>query len=90
VHYEVHLACPIFSHDEIEQIENCKAYAKSITTIYINPYIAKARCLFSLFSKKFFTISYFYSKKFKEIIKYQDFDIVLVDCSSMAQYAIDI
>ena len=90
MHHEIHLACPIFSHDEIEQVENCKAYAKSITTTYINPYIAKARCLFSLFSKKPFTIRYFYSKKFKEIIQYQDFDVVLVDCSSMAQYVIDI
>ena len=89
-HYEIHLACPVFSHDEIEQIENCKAYATSIITTYINPYIARARCLFSLFSKKPFTVSYFYSKKFKETIQYQDFDIVLVDCSSMAQYVIDI
>ena len=89
-HYEIHLACPVFSRDEIEQVENCKAYAKSVITTYINPYAAKARCLFSLFSKKPFTVSYFYSKKFKEIIQRQDFDIVLVDCSSMAQYAIDI
>ncbi len=90
MHHEIHLACPVFSHDEIEQVENCKAYAKSITTTYINPYIAKARCLLSLFSKKPFTTRYFYSKKFKEIIQYQDFDVVLVDCSSMAQYVIDI
>jgi sugar transferase (PEP-CTERM/EpsH1 system associated) len=88
--YDIHLACPIFSQDEIEQIENCKAYAESITTTYINPYIAKARCLFSLFSKKPFTINYFYSKKFKEIIQYKNFDVVLADCSSMAQYIIDI
>jgi sugar transferase (PEP-CTERM/EpsH1 system associated) len=43
-----------------------------------------------LFAKKPFTIRYFYSKKFKEAIQRQDFDVVLVDCSSMAQYAIDI
>jgi sugar transferase (PEP-CTERM/EpsH1 system associated) len=90
MHHEVHLACPIFSYDELEQVENCKIYTKSITTTYIDPYIAKARCLFNLFSKKPFTIRYFFSKKFKEAIQHQDFDVVLVDCSSMAQYVLDI
>ena len=88
--YEVHLACIVFSRNDLEQIENCRPYVKSIITTYINPHIAKARCLLHLFSKKPFTIHCFYSKKFKELLRYQDFDVVLVDCSSMAQYAIDI
>jgi sugar transferase (PEP-CTERM/EpsH1 system associated) len=74
----------------MEQVKNCKVYATSITATYINPYIAMARCLFNFFSKRPFTACYFYSKRFKEIIQRQDFDVVLVDCSSMAQYVIDI
>ena len=88
--HEVHLAFPAFSYHEIEQSAHCKAYAKSVTTIYINPHIAMIRCLLGLLSKQPLTTQYFYSKKLKETIQHQDFDVALVDCSSMARYVIDV
>jgi len=88
--YEVHLVYPIFSHEDVGQADNFKEYAKSITTSHINTYLAKIKCIYGFFSRSPFTLHYFYSRNLKEIIKNQEFDIVIADCSSMAQYVIDV
>jgi sugar transferase (PEP-CTERM/EpsH1 system associated) len=56
----------------------------------MNKFWAKVQCLHGIFTKSPLTLQYFYSKKLSDIIRKTEFDIVLVDCSSMAQYVIDI
>jgi sugar transferase (PEP-CTERM/EpsH1 system associated) len=41
-------------------------------------------------SERSFTASYFYSGRLKRLIRHEGCDVVLVDCSSMAPYAMDI
>jgi polysaccharide biosynthesis protein PslH len=87
--YEVEIIYPSFSHDHAD----CKAallrYCRSVKTAYINPLLAYMRCLPGLLTKQPLTTPIFYSKKLERLIQVASFDLVLVDCSSMARYVLD-
>jgi len=88
--YETCLAYPVFSHEDEKYSEKLREYAKSVITVRINLLIAKTKCIFNIFSKRSFTTDCFYSRRLMKIIQAQDCDVILADCSSMAQYAINI
>jgi sugar transferase (PEP-CTERM/EpsH1 system associated) len=86
----VKLVYPSFSLQDIPYREELKKYCISVSTVYINPLYAKIRCLFGIFSKYPFTNFYFYSEEINKIVSNEDFDLAIVDCSSMSQYLLDI
>jgi polysaccharide biosynthesis protein PslH len=88
--HEVDLVYPLFSPSDSVHEEHLRKYAVSIETVRMYPWLAKLRSLFGLVTPFPLTVWYFYSKKLQQIIAAKDYDIVFVDCSSMAQYVVDV
>jgi sugar transferase (PEP-CTERM/EpsH1 system associated) len=88
--YDVELIYPSFSPNDACHISSLEKYCRSVQTIEIKPVLAKIRCLSSLFTKEPLTKQYFYSKEISDVIRKTEFDMVLVDCSSMASYVTDV
>jgi sugar transferase (PEP-CTERM/EpsH1 system associated) len=61
-----------------------------VQTIKIRPILAKIRCLSGFFTDDPLTKQYFYSKEISDIIRNTEFDLALIDCSSMASYVADV
>lgn len=87
--HEVEIIYPTFSNDHAE----CKAallhYCRSVKTANISPLLSYMRCLVGFFTRQPLTTPFFYSKKLERLIQVDGFDLVLVDCSSMARYVLD-
>ena len=86
--HDLTLAYPIFSAEEATYTQTLRQYAQLVLTVPIRPLLAQSKCLFGLCSRRPLTLSYFYSSKLQHIIQNRAFDLVLADCSSMAQYVI--
>jgi polysaccharide biosynthesis protein PslH len=87
--YDIKLVYPSFSSDDVQNARELEKYCTSVHTIQLNPLIAKLRCSLGLITQTPLTIWYFYSRKLQSIVNNIGFDMVLVDCSSMAPYALD-
>lgn len=91
--HQVSLAFPCFDKQELNQVEKIYPHCRSIDTVLIRPFWAKLRSLVYLFSRKPLTLPFFYSKalekKIQQRIEEEDFDLIYVYSSSMAQYVID-
>jgi polysaccharide biosynthesis protein PslH len=87
--HEVEIIYPTFSNDHA----GCKAvllrYCRSVKTVNINPLLSYMRCLPGFFTRQPLTTPFFYSKKLERLIQVDGFNLVLVDCSSMARYVLD-
>jgi sugar transferase (PEP-CTERM/EpsH1 system associated) len=87
--YDIKLIYPSFSPDDLRHVEELKKYCISVDTVQLNRFFAKLRCALGFFTNKPFTFYYFYSQAIHSIVRNMEFDIALVDCSSMASYMID-
>lgn len=87
--YQVKLIYPSFSDHDVQCAENLKKYCVSVETVRINTTLSKIRCFVGIFSRYPLTVWYFYSKNIQSIIDDEEFDVVLVDCSSMTPYVKD-
>ena len=85
--YAVHLIYPSFSQTEQRQASALERYCASVRTVRLNPVLSKFRAAYGLLTKKPSTLWYFYSRRLQSIINQTSCDIILADCSSMAQYA---
>ena len=86
--HEVRLVYPSFSAADLQHRDELQKYCVSVDTAYINRATAKMHCMIGLFTGRPLTTCYFSSKEIADIVRNLSFDIVLVDCSSMAQYVI--
>jgi polysaccharide biosynthesis protein PslH len=87
--YDVKLVYPSFSPDDVQNSKKLEKYCTSVHTVRLNPLLAKLRCSLGLFTPTPLTVWYFYSKKLLSMVKKIEFDIALVDCSSMAIYVLN-
>lgn len=87
--YNVKLVYPSFSSEDVLNAKKLEKYCTSVHTVQLNPLLAKLRCCLGLFTPTPLTIWYFYSRKLLSIVEKIDFDMVLVDCSSMATYVLN-
>jgi len=88
--YLVTLIYPSYSKQDVENLEPLKQHCWAVKTVQLSPLLAKLRCCLSVFGKRPITNSYYYSRRLKRLIDDEDFDMVVVDCSSMAPYVLDV
>jgi len=87
--YAVTLIYPSFSRKDVDSIESLKQYCQAVKTVELSPLLGKLKCCLSVLGKRPLTNSYFYSGRLKRLIAGEEFDLVVVDCSSMAPYVFD-
>lgn len=87
--YDVKIIYPCFSRYDYKKKENLLKYCSYVECIKGSKIRSVLNCLLGLFYDKPLTHSYFKSRKIEESIKKIDFDVALVDCSSMAQFFVD-
>jgi polysaccharide biosynthesis protein PslH len=88
--HEVTLIYPSFTWQDEQHTTHLRQYCASVETVRLSSLVSKIRCGLSLFSRTPLTVSYFYSKRLKRLIMNNECDIALADCSSMAQYLLDV
>jgi len=88
--YAVTLIYPSYSKQDVENLEPLRQHCWAVKTVQLSPLLAKLRCCLSVFGKRPITNSYYYSGRLKRLIDGEDFDMVVVDCSSMAPYVLDV
>jgi polysaccharide biosynthesis protein PslH len=88
--YDVKLIYPSFSLTDMHSVTQLEKYCSSVQTVKMNKFLSNMRSFRSLFIDDTLTLQYFHSNKINDLVKNTKFDIVLVDCSSMAPYVIDL
>lgn len=92
--HEVSIVFPCYYRSEFKYLDKVKEFCKDTIGVYINPRLGKARCLLASFLNKSMTLEYSYSKNLKEginnLIRGNNFDLIYVYSSGMAQYVEDI
>lgn len=89
-HYELHLVYPSFSYEDRQHSTLLRSYTAAVTAVPMHSLLARTKCLLGLLAEQPLTLRYFFSKTIAAIVQRQDYDVLLADCSSMAQYAVDI
>ncbi|MBD3304735.1 glycosyl transferase (group I), partial [candidate division KSB3 bacterium] len=88
--HEISLACLSADKKELDYERALREYCQSVDIAVLPPARSKLQSLLSLFAKRPLTLSYFYSRKLQAIvqrcIREKPYDLIVVYCSSMAQY----
>lgn len=88
--HKISLICLTDNEGDLQHRGELEKYCHSIEIVFLPAYHSKIRSLFYIFSKRPFTLSYFYSKQLQSIVhrKLQEntYDLIFIYCSSMAQY----
>ena len=87
--YEITLVYPVFGAEHYKCQDALRQYCESIFPIKHNILSAYLSCFKSIFSNHSLSVSFFYSRMLKKFVQTLSPDMVLVDCSSMAPYALD-
>jgi len=85
----VTLIYPSFSPEDIQHAEMLNKICCSVKTIQLSSLAGKIKCCLSVFGRQPLTNAYFYSSRLQELIRQETCDLVVVDCSSMAQYVME-
>jgi hypothetical protein len=88
--HHVTLICPILTHDHLNCQKHLRAYSDHILSVKINPLLSYLHCVNNLLTKKPLSPAFFHSKRLKRIVKDISPDLILVDCSTMAHYVLDL
>ena len=75
---------------DLQYVEPLQAHCRALTFACIRPLLAKAKSLLGLPQARPLTLSYFYSRKLdqniRKLLAAEKFDVIVVNCSAMAQY----
>ena len=88
--HAVTLIYPSFSQKDVSSGEMLRQFCVSVKTVRVSSVLAKLKCCLGLPARRSFTTSYFYSGRLQRLILNEEFDLVVVDCSSMAQYVMGV
>lgn len=88
--HSVTLIYPSFSQQDVDQSSYLKGFCAAIHTVRLSPLLAKLKCCISLLGDRSLTNAHFYSDRLRRLIDEQEYDLAVVDCSSMAQYVLDV
>lgn len=88
--HEVTLIYPSFSEQDMDHASSLKGYCSAIHAVRLSPLLAKMKCCFSLLGDRPLTNAHFYSNALQRLVNEQEYDLAVVDCSSMAQYVLDV
>lgn len=88
--HSISLFCLATSREDKKHLKELEKYCKSIDVALISPFKAKLKSCVDVFSLKPLTLSYFYSRKLQKCInqrlQHNEFDVIYVFSSCMAQY----
>ncbi|GFE60842.1 TIGR03087 family PEP-CTERM/XrtA system glycosyltransferase [Geobacter sp. AOG2] len=89
-HHEISLFCLTDNYQKMGIPDELNQLCKSIDVVHLSKIQSKLQSSLAIFSDIPLTLSYFYSKKLKEMINMKlidgQYDLIFVYCSSMAQY----
>lgn len=88
--HEVLLIYPAFSQKEIDNEIFLKQYCSSVAAIKLHRFSSILRGACSILGSRPITTSYFFSPQIQHAVNTSDFDLGFADCSSMAQYILQI
>lgn len=88
--YDTTLIYPAFTDEERRHATLLHAYASAVMAVPLHPLRATLQGLGGLLSQQSLTTRYFFSAKIHAAVRQQACDIFLIDCSSMAPYALDV
>lgn len=77
---------PSFSSEDLQQAEILNKYCCSVKTVQLSRLMGNIKCCLSLLGKRPLTNAYFYAQSLQDLIHKEPCDVIVVDCSSMAQY----
>lgn len=89
--HRISLVCLADDKRDLQYADNLHSYCQSVDVVYLSPIQAKLQALLALFtSRKPLSLPYFFSKTLYSIVQQklreQQYDIILIFSSSMAQY----
>ena len=88
--YELTLVYPVFDDEHYACQEQLRQHCESIFPVPYKTVMSYLSCLRSLFSNHPLSVAYFYSGALAKIVQRLSPDVVLADCSTMAQFALNI
>jgi sugar transferase (PEP-CTERM/EpsH1 system associated) len=88
--HDLTLLYPVFDHQHSQCRGHLRQYCKSVYPIKYHMLSSYLSCFKALFSSHPLSVSFFHSAIIKRTLQNFSPDIVLVDCSSMAPYALDL
>jgi polysaccharide biosynthesis protein PslH len=86
--HEITLAYPVFDDEHHECQEHLRRYCASVLPVKHHKFARYLSCFLAIFSHRPLSTSFFYSSQMTKVVQSIVPDIVLADCSTMAQYAI--
>jgi polysaccharide biosynthesis protein PslH len=87
--HEVILVYPVFDAEHYSCQEHLRRLCKSVVPIRYHSVISQLSCLLAFFSTHSLSVAFYYSHALKNIVHTLSSDLVLVDCSTMAPYALN-
>src|SRR5215475_6667398 len=87
--HDVILVYPVFETEHFPCQEHLRRLCKSVVPIKYRPIISRLSSILAFFSTNSLSVSFYYSRALKNVIHTLSPDIALVDCSTMASYALD-
>jgi len=84
--HEVTLMYPSFSTEDIQHAEILNKFCCSVKTVQLSRFMGKLKCCVSLLGNQPLTNAYFYARSLQDLVNQEPCDVIVVDCSSMAQY----
>jgi sugar transferase (PEP-CTERM/EpsH1 system associated) len=92
--HEISLVCLADSERDLEHARELRSWCRSVDAVHLPRFVSKVRSAVSLFSSRPLTLGYFYSRTLRSLIdkklRNEEFDLIFVFCSSMAQYVEDV
>jgi polysaccharide biosynthesis protein PslH len=87
--HEVILVYPVFDSQHFPCQEHLHRRCKSVFPIKYHSVVSRLSCLLALFSTYSLSVAFYYSRALKNLIHTLSSDVVIVDCSTMAPYALN-
>jgi polysaccharide biosynthesis protein PslH len=88
--HKLTLVYPVFDTEHHACQDHLRQYAESVIPVKYNRLISYLFCVNSIFSKQPLSISFFYSRRFAKIVRKLSPEVILADCSTMAQYTLNL
>ena len=87
--HDLTLLYPVFDDQHHLCPEHLQQYCRTVIPVKHHIFRSYLSCFRAIFSNRSLSVSFFYSKILKKFIQKLSPDMILVDCSTMAQYALD-
>ena len=88
--HQISLACLTDNEADLRHAQELRAYCSSVDIVTLSPLRSRINAMLALFSAQPLTCAYFFSPDLQELVtrklREEVFDLIMVYCSSMAQY----